>query len=161
MNTNTMQSDELLALAYHDMKSENYENALKKAKEILAKHDAPNEVYSFLGRLYATLGLFLRARESFELYLKLDPDSYLEMFQLGMVEKDLGNFEAAVDIWRKVLQVYPDKEETKYYLGELFIKLERIEEARKILLNLLETAEDESEFIPLADKLLNRIKGHH
>lgn len=50
--------------------------------------------------------------------------------------------------------------EALFYLGDLCIRLDRIDEARKWLLTLLETAPDESEFIPLADQLLNRIKGH-
>lgn len=154
------ESDELLALALMDMKNQNYQYALEKVKLILASDNFPVEALALAGKIYATLGLFGRAKGSFSAYLEKVPEAYLERFQLGMVEKDSGNYEKALDIWRDVLDFNPQYPEALFYLGDLCIRLDRIEEARTWLLTLLETAPDESDFIPLADQLLNRIKGH-
>lgn len=155
-----LEPDELLALALVDMKNQSYQNALEKVKSILSGDDFPPEALALAGKIYATLGLFSRARDSFSAYVQKVPDAHVERFQLGMVEKDSGNYEQALDIWREVLEIHPNYPEALFYMGDLCIGLDRIEEARKWLLALLETAPDESEFIPLADQLLNRVKGH-
>jgi tetratricopeptide (TPR) repeat protein len=160
MNLEIFELDELLALSMIDMKNQSYQAALEKVKFIRAHESFPAAVLALAGKLYATLGLFERARESFSEYLVREPEAYLELFQLGMVEKDLGNYGVAIELWTRVLEINRNYPEALFYLGDLCIRLDRIEEARTWLLTLLETAPDESEFIPLADQLLNRIKGH-
>lgn len=160
MHFELFESDELMALALLDMKSQSYQSALEKVKSVQTRGDFPVEAFALAGKIYATLGLFDRAKESFSNYIDRVPDAYIEHFQLGMVEKDSGNYQRAIDVWTSVLERQPNYPEALFYLGDLCIRLDRIDEARKWLLALLETAPDESEFIPLADQLLNRIKGH-
>lgn len=160
MDLSIFEQDELLALARDDMKKQDYTSALTKVKFIFTQERIPLDVLALAGKIYATLGLFDRAKAAFTDYTKNSPDAFVELFQLGMVEKDMGNREQAVKIWEGVLEIQPDYSEVLFYLGELCIQLERIEDARNWLLRLLETAPDDSEFIPLADQLLNRIKAH-
>lgn len=160
MDLSVFEQDELLALIRQDMNKKNYDSALEKVKVVLSRERVPVEVLSLAGRIYAMIGLFERARIAFGDFVERSPGSYLELFQLGMVEKDLGNYEKAIEIWTSVLEIEQNYPEALFYLGDICIQLTRIEEARAWLLQLLETAPDDSEFIPMADQLLNRIKAH-
>jgi tetratricopeptide (TPR) repeat protein len=160
MNLSVFEQDELLALCLQDMKKNDYQSALEKVKFILSRESAPTDVLAIAGKIYATLGLFGRARHAFSQYVTEVPDAYLELFQLGMVEKDLGNFDKALEIWGNVLEIKADYPDALFYMADLCVHLDRIAEARSILMTLLETAPDDSQFVPMADQLLNRIKGH-
>lgn len=160
MDLSIFEQDELLALIREDMKKQDYVSALTKVKFILSRDRIPVEVLALAGKIYATLGLFERAKLAFADYLQNSPNSFLELFQLGMVEKDMGNYDQAIQNWEAVLELQPNYPEALFYLGDLSIHMERLEEARTWLLRLLETAPDGSEFIPMADQLLNRIKAH-
>lgn len=152
--------DELIALIKQDMKTQQFSDALGKIKFILKEEKIPVELFSLAGKLYATLELFERARFYFSEYIKHVPDAYVELFQLGMVEKDTGNLKKALEIWRKVMELNPTYSEGLYYSADIYIQLQQYEDARSILLQLLESANDSDPYIPMADQLLNRIKAH-
>jgi len=160
MELSIFDQDELLALSLDDMKNQKYAQALEKVKFMLSRDSGPLEVHALAGKIYATLGLFDRAKHAFSNYISEVPDAYVELFQLGMVEKDMGNYDQAIETWTNVLAIHSNYPEALYYLGELNIQLDRISEARTWLLSLIDTAPDGNQFIPLADQLLNRIKGH-
>lgn len=160
MKYDIFDSDELLALSRNDMLLQNYELALEKIKTLIARESIPLEVLSLAGKIYATLGLFEKAKSSFSEYLQHAPNAYIELFQLGMVERDLGEINAAVSIWMSVLDLEPNYPDALYYCADAYIQLDLYDKARANLLTLLETAPDDSKYIPMADQLLNRIKAH-
>jgi tetratricopeptide (TPR) repeat protein len=159
MEYNLFDHDELMALIKHDMKSQNYDKALEKIKLILKEEKIPVEIFSLSGKLYATLELFERAKFFFSEYVRHVPDADIELFQLGMVEKDMGNFDAAIEIWKKIAAEKSDPE-VLYFLADTYVTKFMFDEARECLLNILENAPDDSKFLSLADQLLNRIKAH-
>lgn len=160
MNFELFEQDELLALIKNDMKNQQYANALEKTKYLLTSETIPVDTFAIAGKLYATLELFEKAKFFFSEYVRHIPHAFTELFQLGMVEKDLGNPEEALEIWKKVLEINSDYSEGLYYSADLNIQLHRYEDARSLLLQLLENAADNDPYIPMADQLLNRIKAH-
>lgn len=151
--------EELIALIKQDMRQEHYSKALEKVKFMLQSDEFPVDLFSIAGKLYATLSLFERARFFFSEYIRHVPDAEMELFQLGMVERDIGNLDAAIEIWEKMV-MNNQSPEIQYYLADTYISKFMFEEARECLLSILENAPDDSQYIPMADKLLNRIKAH-
>lgn len=160
MNYLNFDQDELFALSQFDMKNQNYEKALEKIKLILSRDKIPVEALALAGKLYASLGLFERAKGAFLEFTEKVPEAFVELFQLGMVERDLGNISMAAAIWEQVLKIEPNYPEALYYLADACVQMDSIENARDWLFKLLETAPDNSEYIQLADQLLYRIKAH-
>jgi tetratricopeptide (TPR) repeat protein len=160
MNLSLFDQIEMLALIRFDMGAKNYNFALEKIKYSFSQSDIPVEIFALAGKTYASLNLFEKAKDNFESYLKQVPDAYIELFQLGMVERDLGNNSASIEIWKSVLDIQENYPDALFYLGETCVTLNKIEEAREWLFKLLETAPDNSQYINLADQLLNSIKAH-
>jgi len=76
-----LESDELLALAKHDIGKERYEEALLKLKKILAdspESGAPVDAFAELGRLNLRLGLRDKAEQAFKQCLVLNPEAVQE-----------------------------------------------------------------------------------
>lgn len=160
MNYQIFDQDELFALSQYDMKNKNYENALEKVKIIMSRESIPIETLALAGKLYASIGLFERARDAFSEFTKKVPNAYVELFQLGMVERDMGNISIASGIWEKVIEIEPNYPDALYYLADVCVQLDLIDNARDWLFRLMETAPDNSEYIQLADQLLYKIKAH-
>lgn len=150
--------DELIALIGHDMKVQDYTHALEKVKFMMQAEQFPVSLFSLAGKLYATLELFERARFYFAEYIRHVPNAQIELFQLGMVERDIGNLDAAIAIWEDMDDKL-NNPEAQYYLADVYVSQNNLEKARSSLLNILENAPDGSPFIPMADKLLNRLKA--
>lgn len=150
--------DELIALIKQDMKTQQFSEALGKIKFILKEEKIPVELFSLAGKLYATLELFERARFFFSEYIRHVPDAFVESFQLGMVEKDMGNIDSAIEIWKKLTA--DNNPEVLYYLADAYVVKFMFNDARDCLLSILENAPDDSKYLALADQLLNRIKAH-
>jgi tetratricopeptide (TPR) repeat protein len=103
------------------------------------------------------LGLYSRAKENFERFILHNPESVTELFQLGMVERDLGNHDEGLVQWRVVLGLDPHHIEALFYMSETLIWRNSVDEARNLLYKLLETAPNSSRYIPMANELLNRV----
>ncbi len=153
-------NDELLALADWNFKKTDYQAAIEKLKTLLARNNVPLNTYALLGRVYATIGLFERAKGAFQFFIdqKQDPSTALnERFQLGLVENDLGNSEQAIKIWDEVLASHSNFVPAMYHKAKVLVELNQVQVAVELLNNLLETAEDGNEYIPMADKLLSKL----
>jgi C-terminal processing protease CtpA/Prc/cytochrome c-type biogenesis protein CcmH/NrfG len=59
------------------------------------------------GKVYADMGRLDRAAASFESVLEENPDSPAALAYLGMVMRRRGDFEAALEYWRRYLQLRP------------------------------------------------------
>lgn len=160
MDYSLFEEDELLALSRFYMKNQQYDAALEKLKILFSKERVLIDAFSLAGKLYASLGLYERAKHAFTVYVENVSNADTELFQLGMVEKDLGNFDEAKKIWSNLVNTSPNNAEALYFLGEICFQQNDIEAARDWLFQLLEAAPDESEYIALADQLLNRIRAH-
>ncbi len=153
----TFNPEELFALAKIDFQRENYENSLRKLKVLLGRNQIPVQTYSLLGRVYASIGIFEKAKECFEVFVKNVPDAVEELFQLGMVEKDMGNADVAVSLWNDLLTKIPNFPPALYHKALVSIDKNETQDAVELLNLLLETAPEGDELIHRADQLLSKI----
>ena len=159
-NYSNFDNDEVLALADWSYQNGDYQGTLEKLKTLLARNNVPLQTYSSLGRVYATLGLFERAKGAFSFFIDQQPEDapiHNEQFQLGLVESDMGNLEQAVEIWDKLLTENKEFVPAMYHKAKALVDLNQIQSAVDILNNLLEVAEDGNEYIPMADQLLSKL----
>jgi tetratricopeptide (TPR) repeat protein len=159
-NYSNFDSDELLALADLNFRNEDYEATMHKVKVLLARSEKPLQTYALMGRVYAIIGLLEKAKGAFEYYLKhqnVQEHTLNEHFQLGMVEKDLGNIDTAIDSWDALLQNTPNFAPALYHKALALKNSGRVKDAIEPLNHILETAEDGDSYIEAADKLLSSI----
>jgi len=149
--------DELMALAELDMSRESYEAALQKLKAMQVRGDVPESYHATLGRLYASIGLLARARAQFLKCLERNPAAVHERFQLGMVERDLGNMIKAQQIWDELLEDSPDYPPALFYKAASFVDVEEYRSAVPLLQRLKETADETNEFFVRGSELLERL----
>lgn len=153
-------SDELLALSDLNFQSGNHQDALEKLKILVRRENAPLQTHALLGRIYATLGLFEKAKTAFIFYLEHQTNDRMrvnEFFQLGLVERDMGNFDAALKIWDDLLKAYPNHTPTLYNNAVILAEKQQLQKAADLLNLILEVADDKDQHIQLADQLLSRI----
>lgn len=103
-----LDNEELLSLTRWQLDQEQIGEALISVKHALQREDDSAECYRLAAKIYAQLGLFEHAKNTFEKLLKLEPDALVEKFQYGMVHYDSGDSEKAIKIWHGIL----DKEAT-------------------------------------------------
>ena len=151
---------ELLSLADLDFQGDRHEAALSKLKILLSRGSAPLQTYALLGRIYATIGLLTKAKQAFGFYLDNESESERrvnETFQLGLVEKDMGNIEDAITIWDDLLNSMPEHSPTLYQKALALIGKGEKQAAVDLLNRVLETADDNDPYIPMADQMLSKL----
>lgn len=155
--------EELLALADWNFQKDEHELALEKVKVLASRGTGPIQSYALMGRLYATLGLFIKAKQAFQHYLENQPDENLkvnETFQLGLVERDMGNFDGAMSIWNNLLSNHPNHPPALYHSAVILSENGKQQEAVELLNHILETADDNDGHIQMADQLLSKLVLH-
>jgi tetratricopeptide (TPR) repeat protein len=157
MDFSMFESDELLALAKEDLRSKNYQLSLKKIKHVLSGGDSSSEAHILAGRIYSELGLFERAKASYQAYLAAYPGAYPELFELAIIERDMGRYDCALEIMTEILLIKPFYPEALFYRGDICFQLGRLDEAKDCLRTLLETAPDHCEYLALADDMLKQL----
>ena len=75
------------------------------------------------GVAFAARGQYAPALEAFEQALTLKPSSVDALFNLGACHEAIGDPLRAVNIYRRVLDVYPDDPDCYANLGTSFIKM--------------------------------------
>lgn len=153
----TLDSEEIFALAKIDFQRKNYEASLVKLKALLSRNQIPLQAYSLLGRVYATIGIFRKAKECFQVFVKNNPNALDEKFQLGLVEKDMGNDEAALEQWDSILETAPKFAPALFQKARVLIDKEDKGEAIELLNYLLETAPEGHDLIAETESLLSKI----
>ncbi len=102
-------------------------------KQALAKNALDPIILSDLGRIYFLDGRYADALGTLEGAVSLSKENGEGLFYLGRTQMELGRFEAAVDAFEKMLEVYPDYRPVYQFLGESYGRLERLPEAHYYL----------------------------
>eukprot|EP00597_Dinobryon_sp_UTEXLB2267_P005946 CAMPEP_0170080272 /NCGR_PEP_ID=MMETSP0019_2-20121128/16458_1 /TAXON_ID=98059 /ORGANISM="Dinobryon sp., Strain UTEXLB2267" /LENGTH=585 /DNA_ID=CAMNT_0010294173 /DNA_START=177 /DNA_END=1934 /DNA_ORIENTATION=- len=74
------------------------------------------DVVAEIGRFYIKIGDFDSAAEKYEFFIKLQPDSYVGLNNLGICYMEMDRREEAMELFQKALQLAPDFEDPKYWL---------------------------------------------
>lgn len=150
---------ELVALARADVEQNRLDRALAKLKRALTLSDIPAEGYAVAARLYGQLGLFDRAKDLFERYLKVAPDAVLETFQLGMTHYDAGEMDQALAVWDKLLVGQPVHPPALFYKGLVLAQSGQAADALQTLDVLLKSASADNLYFGRAKELKQAIEG--
>lgn len=150
--------EELLALAQHDMAQGRLEGALSKLKQVVQHETAPAYGIAMAAKLYAQLRLFGSAKALYQRYLELDPQSVEISFELGMVHFDMGDAEAALSIWDKVLDAVPTFPPALFYSAVALSNGKRLADAKRHLDVLLQTAAEDNLYFEQSKELLQSIE---
>jgi tetratricopeptide (TPR) repeat protein len=155
--TSELENDELLALARLDIEKTNLSDALLKLKQILSTETAPAEAFSMCARLYAQLGLWDRAQDMYQKFLKLEPSAITETFQLGMVHFDAGRSAEALKIWDGLLKDHPTHPPALFYRALSLAKEGNTPQARQTLDVLLKSAPTDNLYFGRGKELLQNL----
>jgi tetratricopeptide (TPR) repeat protein len=122
----------------------NYASALEKLSQaVLYEMEADvARAYAQRGFAYLQLGeaYYLSARADLEKAIQLD-DRLLEAHSnLGLLEARQNRYEAAIDHYKKALEVNRDHIRTRYNLAVAYVKLSRLEEAKTEFQSIINSA---------------------
>ncbi len=123
---------------------------LKQFKEALRCADKaikldPKDLYSLLVRGYSlqALGKYSEAEQCYNKALDLDPKNINALSDLSLLYSEfLYNYEKALELKRRVLEIDPDNFLAKTNIVENLIKVGRYKEARKYALQVLDESLD-------------------
>jgi tetratricopeptide (TPR) repeat protein len=158
-NDETLERDELLALARRDLEAGRIEDALRKLKPLIAGDDAMVEALPLAARVYAQLRLTARAQACYRKFLAARPDALLETFELGMTHFETGDNREAVRLWQGVLERAPTHPPALFYRALLATREGRLPEAHRDLQVLLNAAPADNLYVARAKELLQEIDG--
>lgn len=129
----TLDNDELLALARRDLDAGRIEEALLKLKKLIALSTPYVEALPVAARVYGQLGLLEKARDCYQRYVKAKPDAVLETFELGVTYFEGGDKVEAKKIWDAVLASAPTHPPALFYSGLLAAQEGRMPDAHRNL----------------------------
>lgn len=156
-NIDDFDAQELFALARIDFERGALEPTLQKVKRLIKDPEVPNDAIALAARLYAQLGLWDRAKELFERYLKLNPQAITEVLQLGMVHFDAGQRDEALKIWATLLQKEPTHPPALFYSALAHAQSGRLADARNSLDVLLKSAPNDNLYFGRGKELLQSL----
>jgi len=116
-------------------------------------------IYFNLGLVHAKSGNLRAAEEEFQKAIYLEPKSWLAYNSLASLYVYQNEYEKAIEIWKKAIQLGLDFEEKHiflYYIGLGYQRLDKQEEAYNYFLEALQEAPDDSPIMKdIEQQLLN------
>src|SRR5687767_8911045 len=99
LNPGTLDTEELLHLAWTASDKGNADQAISLLKQAVASAPTDARCCYLLGAEYAQIGMFDRAAEQMSAAVKLDPNLHAARFQLGLLQLTSGQPDAAGQTW--------------------------------------------------------------
>ncbi|MFN0205438.1 MAG: tetratricopeptide repeat protein [Planctomycetota bacterium] len=121
------------ALAECELQLENYDSALKHAKEYLSKSAGGNDAAhseELLGRIYEKTGDVTNASSAFRRAVQLDPKRIVSWHQLGFLAAQLNQWENAESCYMKCAELAPANTEIQEKLKLVREELVKVRERR-------------------------------
>ncbi|BDA01031.1 TPA: tetratricopeptide repeat protein [Vibrio cholerae] len=150
-------TEELLALAALDLEKESLYDGLEKLKYLVKKEVVSDELDSMLGSVYAKLQLFQYAVEHYSALLQRDPSRLHERFQLGMVYREINEFDKAVESWDQVLKVEENYPPVLFHKALLLLTVDDETECKTLLKQLIATADKDNYYVERARGVLDEL----
>lgn len=157
-SSDAFDAEEFIALARIDVERGQLDEALWKIKQALKAPAPPAEGLAMGARLYAQLGLFDRAKDLFERYLKLEPNAINETFQLGMVHFDAGQTQEAKKLWDELLAKFPTHPPAMFFRALIMARENEAAAAAQLLERLLKSVPADNLYFERAKELLQTIQ---
>jgi len=109
-----------------------YDKAQLVLEKLVALNPDSYAGYYYLAKLYQEMGLSVRAVEAFEKALALNWSPHLAYEGAELHEQE-GRFDAAIALYRRILEENPSDERALGYLASLYLKQGNIEQALQVL----------------------------
>jgi tetratricopeptide (TPR) repeat protein len=107
LNSHNADTHKILGLDF--VMVNNYDAAGRALLEAASLAPESAEIHYFLGRFYYTRGICPLARQEFELAIRLDPANIRAYDNLGLAMEDSGDDKAAVEDYRKAMELSSQK----------------------------------------------------
>ncbi|MEZ8082578.1 tetratricopeptide repeat protein [Enterovibrio norvegicus] len=150
-------TDELLALAALDLEKENLAEGLEKLKYLARSETVSDELDSMLGSVYAKLQLFQYAVEHYSALLNRSPSRLHEKFQLGMVYREMDEYEKAAECWDSVLESEENYPPVLFHKALLLLTIDDENESKVMLKQLIATADEDNYYVERARGVLEEL----
>ena len=129
-----------LGRAYHEL------NYSRKANQLFqrAVQVDPNvrDGYYHLGFSFKSLGDRTNAEKYLRMELERQPDHALARYEIAEIEYEKGNYDAALEAVTRSVQNPSVRAKSLYLRGKIFLRQQRIEDARQSFLKAVETSPD-------------------
>jgi serine/threonine protein kinase/Flp pilus assembly protein TadD len=120
----------------------NPEKAFRVLQEIAAKYPKDKGVGSWLGNYYFVRKMLNQAAEEYNKVLDLDPNNEYALNILGYIYLDMGDFEKAIECFKRNASVFPGKPNPLDSLAEAYFRMGKLDEAIATYRKALEVKPD-------------------
>ena len=114
------------------------EKALKTIEKCEKENPGQGETSYYLGKIYLSSGNIRMAKESFQKSLAIQPTFYQSTLAMGLILEDEGNMAGAINVYKKLLQHWPNNRVILARLVQSLFIIEKnnevIEYAQKLVL---------------------------
>ncbi|MEZ8235991.1 tetratricopeptide repeat protein [Vibrio lentus] len=159
LKLNLFTTEELLALSANDLDRNELSLGLEKLKFMKEQGIISDELDSMLGSVYAKLKLFTASAESYSELLKRAPSRLHERFQLGMVYREIGEIDKAMENWEMVLVSEPNYPPVLFHKAVILLSNNEERESIRLLTLLNETAESDNYYVKSGREIMNELKS--
>lgn len=130
----------LLAEAY--LKEKNSQYAILEYRQVLklGKFDEKVkevDIRSKMAGLYKATNAVEEAKKEYLILTQLDPNNYINFYELGVIYFDSSMFEKALLYLKKSASYNKEHDMALYYLGQTYFRMELFKEAKQALLDAL------------------------
>lgn len=115
-------------------------------------------IYGLLASSYAEIGMKEKAQACLQNVLKYNQDNYLAIFQLGMLDYNIGNYKEAIQYLEKVAS-QPEDFTANFWIAKSYIELDDVEHAKPYLHFAQQRVPSNHEFKLSIQQLVDRVAG--
>jgi len=120
----------LYGLSQIDLRTNNYEQAVKRIDEVIAAFPDQPILLVDKAAILSDQGAYLQARILLEQVRRRDPNNSYALYNLGKVAARLGDSELAVDLFKQVAYNIPEFSDVYFEIGKILSSLGKNVEAR-------------------------------
>jgi len=148
LNPEIIHKDILKKQVFEDKRPEPFERirldslSIEQLRFHLKKNPHNITLLKYLGMAYSKAGKNLKAKETFERILELDPNEWKVQRKLGDTYYYLQQFIKAIQAYQKTLKLQPEDISTHSNLGTTFFRINDVENATKHFKKVLENNPD-------------------
>ncbi len=106
-----------------------WDEAVTHLKEALQQRAFDPAILSDLGRIYYLSGQYDEARRVLEGAVSMDPNLDYALLYLGRTRLEMNDHAGAAEVLERLVENAPDHPTARYFLGEAYGRLERMEKA--------------------------------
>jgi len=129
------------------------EEASSMLEKLVSYHQESSELCNLQGELYFQLGEKEKAENIFKKIVRKWPDYSIALNNLGVISGEDGDYYKALEYFKESFKIDRHNKMTVLNLGDILVKLQEYDEAKKIYLTYLQYHDDDGEIKKILQKL--------